>query len=86
MYRYMKKKPIFESFEHEKSWFIRVTLNCSKTVLMSFWNNKVQELHDEDIAVVALDMNKGKQYISNIKLEFKTKLSIVFLQLASVLP
>ena len=51
MYRYMKKKPIFESFEHEKSWFIRVTLNCSKTFLMSFWNNKVEELHDEDIAV-----------------------------------
>ena len=33
------------------------------------------DVHDEDIAVVALDMNKGKQYISNIKLEFKTKLS-----------
>ena len=31
MYRYMKRKPVFESLEHEKAWFIRVTLNCSKT-------------------------------------------------------
>ena len=27
MYRYMKRKPVFESLEHEKAWFIRVTLN-----------------------------------------------------------
>ena len=33
MYRYMKRKPVFESLEHEKAWFIRVTLNCSKTSL-----------------------------------------------------
>ena len=44
MYRYMKRKPVFESLEHEKAWFIRVTLNCSKTSLKSFWHNKVDEI------------------------------------------
>lgn len=39
-YRYIKKKPSFESEEHEKAWFIRVTLNCSKTNLKSFWKTK----------------------------------------------
>ena len=47
MYRYLKGKPTFESLEHEKAWFIRVTLNCSKTSLKSFWNNKVEEIDEQ---------------------------------------
>ena len=47
MYRYLKRKPTFESSEHEKAWFIRVTLNCSKTSLKSFWNNKVEEIDEQ---------------------------------------
>lgn len=45
-YRYLKKQPVFESAEHEKAWFIRVTLNCSKTNLTSFWRTRVCELDD----------------------------------------
>ena len=47
MYRYLKRKPTFESSEHEKAWFIRVTLNCSKTSLKSFWNNRVEEIDEQ---------------------------------------
>ena len=47
MYRYLKGKPTFESLEHEKAWFIRVTLNCSKTSLKSFWNNKEEEIDEQ---------------------------------------
>ena len=47
MYRYLKRKPNFESSEHEKAWFIRVTLNCSKTSLKSFWNNRVEEIDEQ---------------------------------------
>lgn len=47
MYRYLKRKPTFESSEHEKAWFTRVTLNCSKTSLKSFWNNRVEEIDEQ---------------------------------------
>ena len=47
MYRYMKRKPVFESLEHEKAWFIRVTLNCSKTSLKSFWHNKLDDIDEQ---------------------------------------
>ena len=47
MYRYLKRKPNFKSLEHEKAWFIRVTLNCSKTSLKSLWNNKVEEIDEQ---------------------------------------
>ena len=45
--RYVKKKPVFESDEHEKAWFIRVTINCSKTL----WKNifKHNEILKEEI-------------------------------------
>ena len=39
MYRYMKRKPVFESLEHEKSLFIMVTINFINTSLISFWDN-----------------------------------------------
>ena len=43
---YFKNNPCFESAEHEKAWFIRVTLNCSKTSLKSFWKTRVAELDE----------------------------------------
>jgi len=35
--RYIKSKPCFESEEHEKAWFIRVTINRTKSLLTSSW-------------------------------------------------
>lgn len=36
--RYFRKKPIFKNETHEKAWFIRVTINCSKNILTSLWH------------------------------------------------
>ncbi len=44
--RYFKKKPFFESPGHEKAWFIRVTINCCKKLLLSSWFKRVQPLED----------------------------------------
>lgn len=34
---FIRQKPAFESKEHEKAWFIRVTINKSKDFLKSGW-------------------------------------------------
>ena len=39
-HRYLKNA------EHEKAWLIRVTVNCSKSVLMSPWRKHEVELDD----------------------------------------
>ena len=44
--RVTKKMPVFESKEHEKAWIIRVTINCSNTLLTSSWKTKTQELEE----------------------------------------
>lgn len=46
--RYYHKKPQFESEEHEKAWFIRVSINCSKSLLTTPWRTQTVEL-DENI-------------------------------------
>lgn len=40
--------PIFQSEEHEKRWMIRITVNMSRNVLKSFWNQNTGGI-DEDI-------------------------------------
>ena len=44
--RYFRKHPTFISDEHEKAWFIRITINCSKSLLMSPWKTRMVELDD----------------------------------------
>lgn len=58
-YRYIRKKPFFENQEHKKAWFIRVTVNCCKTSLKSFWKTKVCELDEtfEDTEVEKEDLS-----------------------------
>lgn len=42
--KYAEKNPDFNSEEHQKSWFIRVTLNMCKNLQKSAWNSKTSEL------------------------------------------
>ncbi len=39
----------FETYEHEKRWLIRISVNLSKNHLKSFWNRK-RDLFDNEIA------------------------------------
>ena len=47
--RYVRKKPKFENETHEKAWFIRVTINCSKS-LFSFITRESHEELNENIS------------------------------------
>jgi len=44
--RYIKSSPQFENPEHEKAWFIRVTINLTKSLLTSSWFRRTTELKD----------------------------------------
>jgi RNA polymerase sigma-70 factor (ECF subfamily) len=46
--KYMKKTPEFHDEEHEKAWFLRVTINTSKDYLKSFWFRRTEAI-DENI-------------------------------------
>lgn len=44
--RYLKKPRSFLSDEHEKAWFLRVSVNCCKSFFASAWRRKIVSLED----------------------------------------
>ena len=44
--RYVQKKPEINSEEHLKAWLIRVTVNCSRKLMSSFWNKHTEGLNE----------------------------------------
>ena len=44
--KYSKKNPNFENEEHEKAWFIKVTINLTKNLHNEAWNRKTTPLED----------------------------------------
>jgi RNA polymerase sigma-70 factor (ECF subfamily) len=47
-FRYLRKKPQFETEEHRKAWLIRVAINCCKKMWLSSWVKKTVPM-DETI-------------------------------------
>lgn len=46
--RYVRKAPAFDSGEHEKAWFMRVTINCCRNLWKSPWMQRRSVL-DNDV-------------------------------------
>ena len=82
-FRYVRKEPRFESKEHQKAWFIRVTINCCKSLFSSSWRKRVVSL-DDSIPYEAEDQNDllhelqklPQKYLAVIHLYYYEEMSI----------
>ncbi|MCL2654294.1 MAG: RNA polymerase sigma factor [Coriobacteriia bacterium] len=45
--RALKAHPSFVDAQHEKAWLLRVTINCCKSQLSSYWRRNVSQLADD---------------------------------------
>lgn len=54
--RYIRSAPEFQSDEHAKAWFLKVTVNCTKKYFLSSWKKKVVLMEDMD------DMRKADSF------------------------
>lgn len=45
--RYVRKTPAFDSAEHEKAWFMRVTINCRRNFWRSPWMQRRSALEGD---------------------------------------
>lgn len=45
--RFVRKAPAFDSKEHEKAWFMRVTINCCKNLWKSPWMQRRNALEND---------------------------------------
>lgn len=46
--RYLKRHPVFEGSEHEKAWFLRVTINFCKNFRKTVWARHVVSFGDSE--------------------------------------
>lgn len=46
--KYLKKKPEFVDENHEKAWFLRVTINMCKNLWKTAWKQRVVSIDDEN--------------------------------------
>ena len=47
--RYICKQPVFENPDHERAWFLRVTINLAKNFWKTAWYRKVGRFLDEGL-------------------------------------
>lgn len=76
-YRLSKKLPDFESEEHEKAWLIRVTINCSKTLLNSKWNNLSQEL-PENLPAEEMEIKEIYDIVLTLPQKYRTVIHLFY--------
>ena len=69
--RLARKMPTFESEEHEKAWFIRVTINCSKNLLNSKFLKNTAELKEE-IAFETKERHDIYYAVQGLPLKYRT--------------
>lgn len=69
--KFSEKMPDFENQEHEKAWFIRVTINLSKNMHNQAWNRKTVSLED-NIQFEEKEQEDIFQIVSTLPKKYKT--------------
>lgn len=59
--RYLKKTPRFENREHEKAWFIRVTVNYCKSAVSSAWLKRSCSLENVEQVAAAFQQRETSE-------------------------
>ena len=61
--RYVRKSPVFDSTEHEKAWFMRVTINCCKNFWKSPWIQRRSVLEKDVLEKEAVCEDKDENQL-----------------------
>ena len=75
--RYGEKNPKFENKEHEKAWFIRVTINLTKNIKESAWNKKVVRL-DESVIFNTKEENDVYSAVCGLPQNYRTVIYLLY--------
>lgn len=75
--RYVEKLPEFESPEHEKAWFLRVTLNCCRSLWRSAWHKRSAPL-DENLPFETRDQWGLHQELLRLPKKYRAVLHLFY--------
>ena len=77
--KYLRKRPKFESEEHAKAWFLRVTINLTKNLWKTAWRQKVVSFGDYNLEEEAADTWEEDALIETVKKLPQKYLTVVHL-------
>lgn len=75
--KFSEKLPEFKDEEHEKAWFIRVTINMSKNMKNTAWNRKVITL-DESIKLEKQEESDIFSIVCELPENYKTVIYLFY--------
>ncbi len=75
--KFSEKMPNFESEEHEKAWFIRITINLSKNLKSSAWNKRIVNL-DENIEFNTQEESNVFTTVCELPQNYKTVIYLMY--------
>lgn len=81
--RLAKKMPEFQSEEHKKAWLIRVTINCSKTILNSSFIKHRTEL-DENLSFETPERHDIYYAVLKLPIKYKTVVHLYYYEKYSI--
>lgn len=81
--RLLKKRPVFESEEHCKAWLLRVTVNCSNTLLASLWKKRTVGL-EEDLPFQEKESLELYREISRLPQKYRDVIHLFYYEELSV--
>lgn len=67
--RYIRADKTYNDEEHRKAWLLRVTVNCSKTLVTSSWNRRRSDEEADDDFFRAEDKQLERWDTGNVVLE-----------------
>ena len=76
-YKYLSKRPTFKDADHEKAWFLRVTINLSKNYVKSFWNRKTEGLC-EDIPCFGQEEKEIWGFVQKLPEKYRVVLELYY--------
>jgi len=75
--RYIRRSPEFMGEEHEKAWFLRVTINCSKNLFASFTKNSTVTLFDRNLGIT--DEEKIlEEFLAKLPMKYRTVIHLFY--------
>lgn len=75
--KFSEKMPSFKNEDHEKAWFIRVTINLTKNIKQASWNKKVVALN-ENIAFENPEENDVFSIVCQLPQNYRTVIYLLY--------
>ncbi len=79
--RYVRRVPVFDSYEHGKAWFLRTTINCCKNLWMSAWQRKTTALTEIEEQPVLYDTEEAQmlaEALAELPVKYRTVLHLYY--------